>query len=858
MVAGAGSVFVGRARELAELEGALDDARTGRGAAILLGGDAGIGKTRLVSELAQRARAAGFVVLLGHSLDLAGTELPYHPFVEALRPWGQPWADAGESGFGSQLRVFERTLSLLEERAVSYPVLLVLEDVHWADVSTMDLTVYLAHHVDILPVLLVATARVDEIGSRDLIRTLADGIRHSVTGHVVDLAPLHDDEVSALIEGASAAPLATATAEAIVARSEGNPFFAEELLTAAGSGQYLRLPDNLRDLLLHRTSGLDQAALDLLRVAAVAGRDVPYAALYKAAGAPESVTRRSLRQVVERGILVAGPDSDALQFRHALLADAVYTTVLPGEREDLHARVAAYLATLPDTSPAELARHWTAARRPVDALPASIEAARRAEWMSGLAEAHGHLERAIRLWDEVPAAAEVAGIELAEVCAWAAQLADHIGDAPRAVELARRAIEITPGESWHRVALLHIRLGEYLHGTAEDRDALDAFERASALTREHPGSSERTHALSSLAGGLAVEWRFAQSLPLAREALAQAPAVGAQEAKVRALTVLGLDLVHGGQTDEGIAMVEEALALAERTGDLIGLNRAYVYLTDVLLILGRQSAAARLGARATAAMRRHGIVSEILTANHVEALIALGDWDEADRISSSALGAATASFPYMNPLVRADLETGRGDFDSARAHLDSARETMRADHGFGVFEAYVAELALWERRWSDAHQVLQEARERAGSRRDRAAPRLVLCQGATGPGRTGRPRPRPPRRRGHRQLDRDGAASDRRRPPDRGNGRTHHPERRGLVGPGRGRVLQGPRRNRPPPVEPRRGRLGAARASPARGVLPVARGGGLAGGRSRPLRGGRAASFCLRRGHPNSRRTAGE
>jgi predicted ATPase len=259
MVAGAGSVFVGRARELAELEGALDDARAGRGAAILLGGDAGIGKTRLVSELAQRARAAGFVVLLGHSLDLAGTELPYHPFVEALRPWGQPWADAGESGFGSQLRVFERMLSLLEERAASDPVLLVLEDVHWADVSTVDLTVYLAHHVDILPVLLVATARVDEIGSRDLIRTLADGIRHSVTGLVVDLAPLHDDEVSALIEGASAAPLATATAEAIVARSEGNPFFAEELLTAAGSGQYLRLPDNLRDLLLHRTSGLDQA-----------------------------------------------------------------------------------------------------------------------------------------------------------------------------------------------------------------------------------------------------------------------------------------------------------------------------------------------------------------------------------------------------------------------------------------------------------------------------------------------------------------------------------------------------------------------------------------------------------------------
>ena len=715
MVVGAGSVFVGRARELAELEGALDDARAGRGAAILLGGDAGIGKTRLVSELAQRARAAGFVVLLGHSLDLAGTELPYHPFVEALRPWGQPWADAGESGFGSQLRVFERMLSLLEERAASDPVLLVLEDVHWADVSTMDLTVYLAHHVDILPVLLVATARVDEIGSRDLIRTLADGIRHSVTGQVVDVAPLDTEDVLALIEGASTAPLGTVEAEAIAGRSEGNPFFAEELLTVAGSGEYARLPLSLRDLLLHRMSGLDGAALDLLRLASVVGRDVPYAALYKAAGEPQGVVRQSLRQVVERGILIAGPDSEAVQFRHSLLAEAVYTTVLPGEREDLHARVAGYLATIPDAPPAELARHWTAARRPVEALPASIEAARRAVRMSGLAEAHGHLERAIRLWDEVPAAAEIVELELAEVCAWAAQLAHHIGAAPRAVVLARRAIELTPEESWQRAALLHVRLGEYLYEIAEDSASLDARERAVALTREHPGSSEQAHALSSLAGGLMVAWRFAESLPMAREALAQARAVGAREAEARALTVLGVDLVQCGHADEGIAMVEEALALAERTGDLIGLERAYVNLTDVLATLGRQRAAARLATTGTAALRRHGIVSEVLTANHVEALIALGEWDEGDRISDSALRAATGSFPYMNPLLRADLETWRGDFDSAQAHLDSARETMRADHGFGIFEACLAELALWERRWPDAHRLLQEARARAGS-----------------------------------------------------------------------------------------------------------------------------------------------
>ena len=204
------------------------------------------------------------------------------------------------------------------------------------------------------------------------------------------------------------------------------------------------------------------------------GRDVAYAALCKAAGAPEAVVRQSLRQAVERGILVAGPDSDGVRFRHSLLAEAVYTTVLPGEREDLHARVAAYLATIPDAPPAELARHWTAARRPVDALPASIEAARRAVRMSGLAEAHGHLERAIRLWDEVPAAAEIAGLELAEVCAWAAQLADHDRCRPAGGRACPARHRAHPGESWQRVALLHVRLGEYLYETAEDSAALDA------------------------------------------------------------------------------------------------------------------------------------------------------------------------------------------------------------------------------------------------------------------------------------------------------------------------------------------------------------------------------------------------
>ena len=144
--------FVGRARELEQLERALEAARAGHGSTALLAGEAGIGKTRLATELSDRARTAGFDVLLGRSIDFAGTELPFQPFVEALRPRGDVRAS------GSQLRVFGDMLDLLGHD----PALLVLEDLHWADTSTLDLVVFLAHDLADRHVLLIATYRADE------------------------------------------------------------------------------------------------------------------------------------------------------------------------------------------------------------------------------------------------------------------------------------------------------------------------------------------------------------------------------------------------------------------------------------------------------------------------------------------------------------------------------------------------------------------------------------------------------------------------------------------------------------------------------------------------------------------------
>ncbi|MEV0799966.1 AAA family ATPase [Kribbella sp. NPDC050281] len=699
-------VFVGRARELEALEGALDAARAFRGGTVLIAGEAGIGKTRLTSELAARARDAGFEVLLGRSIDLVGTELPYQPFAQALRPVGDlPRAD------GQQFRIFERILGVLTERAESAPVLLVLEDLHWADTSTLDLVVYLAQYLDDRPVLLVGTYRADERSSAERMLRLANGVRRSGSALLVDLGPLDRDDLAALVAAFAVPPQAAAIAEAIVVRSEGNPFFAQELIAAAGDGG---LPRGLRELLLQRVDRLDQRARAVVRTASAAGREVGYSLLRAVAVMPEQDVRAALRQAVEHGVLVAEPATSSFRFRHALLAEAAYATLLPGEREEIHERLAEELARSGAAVPAELAPHWAAAGRAAEALAASVAAAHEAVSVAGLAEARAHLERAISLWPAVANAADLAASDLGGICSWAAELASETGEAPRAVELARRAIDLAGVRDRRQAALLQVRLGEYLHQIGSDLSGLAALERAVELAPAEP-LPDRAYVVASLAGGLMVAWRHAASVRLAEEALALARHAGAGKALVRALTVRGADLVYLGRTEEGLSDLGEALRLAEEIGDRIGQDRVYVNMTDALTMLGRLRESVQVGREGLEAIHRYGINSAVLVSNLIEALLVLGEWEEADALSMAALRSTMASFPYMLLMLRADLEVGRGEFVAAREHLDAALETLRPDRGLGIYDVYLAELALWERRWADAADHTNAALESLGS-----------------------------------------------------------------------------------------------------------------------------------------------
>ena len=752
MAAWATTAFVGRLGELERLEEGMRQAAAGQGGTVLLAGDAGIGKTRLVTELGARARAAGAQTLVGRCIDLVGAEVPYLPVAEAIRPltaredvrkllvsahelrWLLPEVVMGEERPRpngdpprSQLGLLEELLASLDTVTAAEPVLLVLEDLHWADRSTLDLVALLAHNLGGRRVLLVGTYRGDELPPEHRLRRLVTGLLRAGAATRLELGPLGREELETLLLTRGGAPLSPALTEAIVTRSEGNPFFAEELLAAADEDG-VDLPHVLRELLLQRVAQLDRMTQGVLRVAAAAGRDVPYPLLRTVADAPEGELRQALRRAVEHGVLVGDQTAGTFRFRHGLLAEATYGTLLPGEREDLHGRLAAELARSRHQVAAELAQHWAAAGRAPEALVASVAAAREAEAVAGLAEALQHLERALELWDLVPEAAELAGLDLAALLEWTAEVADHTGAGPRAVELVRRAIALVDDPV--RAALLHESLGRFLVTSDSYEAALAAFRTAVDLVPAEPITPERVHVLAAFGNALMLGWRHAESRELCEQTLELARQVGARRSEFRALGVLGVDLAYLGRTEEGLGCLWEALHVAEDSGSPQDLGRAYIFLTDVLTMLGRPRESVQVAATGIALARKHGREhggDMPLVVNLMEALFDLGEWHEADRVGTAAIRAGGAQWPHQRLVQRAALDIGRGDFDRARADLQAALPTVHNDkRGLAAFDITRVELALWERRWDDAEQAVDDGLRRLPAQ-EAALLRVRLC-----------------------------------------------------------------------------------------------------------------------------------
>ncbi|MGH2807446.1 MAG: ATP-binding protein, partial [Actinomycetota bacterium] len=430
------STFIGRTEELGRLSELLDRAEHGLRAVALVAGDAGVGKTRLLTEVVADAEKRGMRVLVGGCMETGDLGLPYVPFIDAFRQLGDRPDDvalietmiAAIPNLGrllpgptegrpppaptrddfDQVELFGGVLSLLERLSETAPLLLVIEDLHWADRSTRDLLAFVVRSLRTGRIGLVASYRADELHRRHPLRPLLAELVRLPDVTRIDLAPFTRHELAQHLEALVGERVEPSVVERILDRSEGNVFFAEELVAAGAVRADVRLPDALADVLRTRIEALSEKAQEVLKVASTAGRRVSHDLLVAACDCSEPELETSLHEAIAGQVLVVDPVEATYRFRHALLQEAVYGDLLPSERTRLHATYAELLAE--SGAAAELAHHALAAHDLPGALKALVQAATEATSVSAPAEALGHLARALEIWDRVPDAHAVAGI----------------------------------------------------------------------------------------------------------------------------------------------------------------------------------------------------------------------------------------------------------------------------------------------------------------------------------------------------------------------------------------------------------------------------------------------------------------
>ncbi|WP_405011480.1 AAA family ATPase [Kitasatospora sp. NBC_01539] len=732
-------VFVGRGTECEALAAALRRADTGEPQAVLVGGEAGVGKTRLVEEFLATAAAAGAVTALGGCLEIGAEGLPYAPLATALRrlhrllgadleqaargmeghlarllpDFGE--ADGEPNNEYGRARLFEHTERLFERLGAERTLVLVVEDLHWSDRSTRELLAYLIRTLHRARVMIVATYRTDDLHRRHPLRPFLAELERQRTVQRLELDRFDRPEVTAQLAGilGTEAP-ELALVDRIHRRSEGNPFFVEELATAHQQGCLAGMTDSLRDILLVRVEALPDATQQVLRIAAEGGSCVEHALLAAVLDEGEERLIEALRTAVGANILRPDPDGEGYCFRHALVREAVSDDLLPGERHRINRRFAAALEADPslvggDVRPARLANYWYHAHDPARALPAALDAARAARRRNAFAEQLRMLERALELWDEVseedmartlrpydwaetyPACTCARSthdeacdrLKIVDVLAEAVVAARRSGERERGLSLAKRAVGmVDEGRSPLRAAWFRMqraRMLGHLHRPGGDTE----LEHARQLVADLGPSAVQAEVFALEASHAMLRRPGPGHLELAERAVRIAREVGAVDVEQHArMTLAGLTADFGDPA-AAQALLADAVERAREIGTpdlyLRGLNNLASLLND----LGRSERAAEAAERGLEAAGRTGLLGNtgsILSGNLVEALITAGrtrraaevldDWD------TDPARASSHEFRYR---LHAELALLDADPESAAAHLAQSRAAGRND-----------------------------------------------------------------------------------------------------------------------------------------------------------------------------------
>ncbi len=602
--------LVGRDRELATLRERLAAACAGRGGVVLIGGEAGIGKTALADALCREATERGALALVGRCYDLTETP-PYGPWVELFAGYHRPdrmpplpdaFAQRGTVGeVASQGALVQQVLDFLAALVEQCPVVLLLDDLHWADPASLDLLRVLSRSLPSLPLLLLATYRADELTRRHPLNQLLPTLVRESSAARIDLRRIEPADIRALVDARYPLPEPDAArlATYLDARSGGNPFFLGELLrtleaeralrpvTAGwdlGDLRDVRVPPLLRQVLDGRLSRLDDEVQRLLAFAAVIGHEVLLPLWAIVADVGEEALIAAVEQAMEAHLVTLTRDGLRMQFVHALVREALYEGTPPTRRRSWHRRAGEALAALPNPDPDPVGYHL---RQAGDDRAAEwlIRAGERAFVLLAWPTAIARFEAALPLLGEGEGRARERAILLFRL-----SIAAGFVDPKRALAYARESARHAPrGEDPALEARIRFFLGsalcranDFTAGVPMMRAGLAALEALPDADRAGGNDMFDLDAPPRRLSGVVVLWLGLAGYTDEVEALAERhiAELSADAADARARDAILARMYHGlaaarvyrGQPDAAQRALEQARMLSEAAGHYYVVN----------------------------------------------------------------------------------------------------------------------------------------------------------------------------------------------------------------------------------------------------------------------------------------------
>jgi DNA-binding CsgD family transcriptional regulator len=718
--------FVGRRAELAAFEQAIVDARNGLPSVVLVGGDAGIGKTTIVTEAAARADVA---LYLGRSTHIGGDIIPLAPLADLLRqvrrskpdvqtdmpqrapfrPWFATGTVTAELAGLPQGKLFVAVLELISRLAVDDVVLVGFEDLHWADTVTWDLFEYLARNLIDERVILIGTYRSNEVAASPSQRRRLAELSRLPAARLIHLEGLSRGDVITRIAALIGKPPPVELVDQVVARGQGNPFFTRELVTAHLAGE--TIPLVLSDLITADIAGLHDSARQVLGAVATIGRETSHELLAAIVDLTGPEVEAAVRTVIDARLLLI--ENAGYRFRHPLLSEVVYADLLPPQRQRLHRRIGKALQQQPADvlrradRAGELAFHLDRSGDIDGAFLAMLAAADAAQAVAPGA-AFGHLERAFELWDT--AGGGPATANRVERLWQAAELATSTVGNKRAAELARAAFAIGPpplGSSWG-----HERLGRYLWSSGQLAEGNAEFALAAELLSGDEGN-EAAAVFAGLGQAELMAGHYQSAERLCVKVFSLVPTADDNRAAwVMARRVLGIARSSQGDPDEAVELCRQSVAAAQ---DAQGRSLAGLYLCVALIDAGYYQAAINTALDAVADGHLAGLDQGFgcyFDSLAAEALVRLGRWEEAATVIARHPVANTLPVGVLRlKRAKAMLAARRGETDRALSQLAEAEAQPVDGLHQSLLDATAADVHLKLGNWTEAASAAERGWE---------------------------------------------------------------------------------------------------------------------------------------------------